>query len=114
MASDLDTLNIGSIRLKKEYPVADIQPRQAVDPIIHPVDPVIHPDAAAAARARIAAIGTSVPIVNPDTIPAAPTAELILDKTELAKRETGNAAASRTVIPSAIKPLLTAIGIFLL
>jgi LPXTG-site transpeptidase (sortase) family protein len=104
MASDSDTLNIGSIRLHKEYPMADIQARR-------PLDPVIHPDAAAAARARIAALPEAMPFVTPEKVPAAPTADLVTDKHTLA-HQYHDTPVSRPKIPSALRPMLTAVGIF--
>jgi LPXTG-site transpeptidase (sortase) family protein len=105
MATESDTLNIGSLRLQKEYPMADIHaPRQ--------LDPVLHPDAAAAARAKIAAIPDAVPVIQVDKIPATPTADLITNKSLLAKQVTSEPVIKRRSIPSALTPLLTAIGIF--
>ena len=74
-----DTLDIGRIRLKREYPVAGVQPHQATDP-------VINPEAAAAARARIAALGAPQNPAEVATaeLPSMPTSELIFDKSRLA------------------------------
>jgi sortase A len=108
-----DTLDIGRIRLKREYPVAGVQPHQATDP-------VIHPEAAAAARARIAALGApqNPASVKPGELPSLPTSELILDKTRLAADvrqhpETAGSSANRRKIPSAIRPMVMAVGVFL-
>jgi LPXTG-site transpeptidase (sortase) family protein len=105
MALNSDTLSIGSIRLRKEYPVADIQAPGVLDP-------VIHPDAAAAARAKIAAIPDVMPIVATN-VPATRTADLVTDKARLATLSQTPTATRRPVIPSALQPLLTAVGIFL-
>ncbi len=102
MASGSDTLHISSLRLNKDYPIADLPP-----------DPVNHPEAAAAARARIAAINTH-PLPHPESVPAAPTADLILDKPTLARRLEQAPLVAAPPIPSALKPILTAVGVFLL
>lgn len=106
MALNTDTLSIGSIRLRKQYPLAEVQAQQ------RSLDPVIHPDAAAAARAKIAALPDVMPIVATN-IPATRTADLITDKQKLATMTQAAAATRRPVIPSAVQPVLTAIGIFL-
>jgi LPXTG-site transpeptidase (sortase) family protein len=107
MASQSDTLNIGSIRLRKEYPLSDIQ----AQPIEGPAN---HPEAAAAARARIAAIHAQSSMVRPETVPAAPTADLVTDRSRLADQITKTPIVARPQIPSALSPILTAIGIFAL
>jgi LPXTG-site transpeptidase (sortase) family protein len=108
MASDSDTLNIGSLRLRKEYPIAQVQAER-------PADPVNHPKAAEAARARIAALKMEPnPILHPDAIPAAPTADLITNKTALKEKLDSLGTVSGPQIPSAMRPILTAVGIFAL
>ena len=108
MASDSDMLNIGSIRLKKEYPIAGVQPRRSLDP-------VLHPDAAAAARQRIQDLPDAAHLLQGDQIPAAPTAQLVTDKATLAQQMTTAApVATSRKIPSALRPMITALGIFLL
>jgi LPXTG-site transpeptidase (sortase) family protein len=108
-----DTLDIGRIRLKREYPVAGVQPHQATDP-------VIHPEAAAAARARIAALGApqNPAEVKPGELPSIPTSELILDKPSLAedaeKHPVASGTISRRKIPSAVRPMIMAVGVFLI
>jgi LPXTG-site transpeptidase (sortase) family protein len=106
MASHPDTLNIGSIRLRDEYPVAEVQS-------LRPADPVNHPDAAAAARARIAAISTSS-YIHPETVPAALTSDLVTSREQLVKQIGSAPTVSRPKIPSAFIPMLTAVGVFLL
>ena len=113
-----DTLDIGRIRLKREYPVAGVQPHQATDP-------VINPEAAAAARARIAALGAPQNPAEVATaeLPSMPTSELIFDKSRLATEakhhpEAHGAAVGSTSrrrkIPSAAKPMIMAVGVFLI
>ena len=110
MASDLDTLNIGSIRLKKDYPISSTQPRQAVDP-------VLHPEAAQAARERIAAMPDASALLQGSEIPALHPSQLVTDKQTLA-RQAGTKPAPekkrRSGIPSALRPMLAAAGIFLI
>ncbi len=113
MASETDTLSIGALGARREHsnhPGVVHVPQGANDP-------AIHPDAAAAARQRIADIHSREPIVKPEEVPAAPTADLITNKTALAQRaSTGPQVArpSQHQLPSIIQPLLTAVGIFLL
>jgi LPXTG-site transpeptidase (sortase) family protein len=112
MASDSDMLNIGSLRLRKdsEYPMAQVQgaPRAGDKP----TDPVIHPEAAAAARARIDATADSLPVFDPTSVPATPTADLITDRQVLAKRPDQLPSVANRKLPSAVLPVLTAVGIF--
>jgi LPXTG-site transpeptidase (sortase) family protein len=105
MALNTETLSIGSLRLRTQYPLAEVQAKRSLDP-------VIHPDAAAAARAKIAAMPDVMPIVATN-VPATRTVDLITDKQRLAAMTQSTAASRRPVIPSAIQPILTAIGIFL-
>jgi LPXTG-site transpeptidase (sortase) family protein len=108
MASDSDMLNIGSIRLKKDYPVAGVQPARSLDP-------VLHPDAAAMARKRIDALPDASTLLQTNVIPAAPTADLITDKATLAAQiAPASSVVKRRKLPSALSPILTAIGIFLI
>lgn len=110
MAGSSDTLNISSIRLKKDYPIADMQAAEAT----RPADPERNPHAAAEARARIAALPQYHPLAHPHNVPVAPTTDLILDKQVLAGAAAKAAAVKRPGVPSALAPLLTAAGIFLL
>jgi LPXTG-site transpeptidase (sortase) family protein len=108
MAGPSDTLNIGSLRLKKEYPIAQAQAHR-------PTDPLNHPEAAAAARARIAAVPSYNPLTHPDAIPATPTADLITDRSVLARRTDSMPTVTKArKLPSVVAPILTAIGIFAL
>lgn len=106
MASESDTLNIGSLRLKKEYPIAETQAAAA------PLQPAIHPEAAEAARAKIAALTQPDPNLYPDKIPAAPTADLILDRNVLAQQALKTEPIAHRKLPTAVAPMLTAIGLF--
>lgn len=109
MASESDTLNIGSLRLRKELPVAQVQA------IERPLDPVNDPKAAATARARIAALKEDInPVLHPEAIPAAPTADLVTDKSALKAKLNQLGTVSSPRIPSALQPVLTAVGIFAL
>jgi LPXTG-site transpeptidase (sortase) family protein len=107
MAGQSDTLNIGSIRLRKEFPVADIQSYRAPDPANDPAG-------ADRARARIAEIHAASAIVRPETVPAAPTADLVTDKNVLADQIASKPIVTKPKIPSALSPILTAVGIFTL
>jgi LPXTG-site transpeptidase (sortase) family protein len=78
------------------------------------IDPLNDPAAAAIARQRIATLHDSHPITHPDAVPAAPTASLITDKDRLAARRDLAPSTTRRKLPSAVAPLLTAIGIFAL
>src|SRR6266403_374550 len=107
MASDSDTLNLGTLRANKDQPAANpVEPRRTADP-------VNHPEVAEIARARIAAAPETNPVLHPDAIPAAPTADLITDKAVL-KDKLQTLTVTKPLIPSALKPLLTAVGVFAL
>lgn len=111
MAAESETLNIGSLQPGLKPPASQPDPT----PKLHHDDPIIHPVAAAAARARIQAIKPELnPILHPDAIPAAPTADLITDKAALKTQLEQLSTVSRPQIPSALRPILTAIGIFAL
>lgn len=106
MANGSDTLNIGSIRLRNEFPMAQAETSR-------PTDSVIHAEAAAAARARIAAASDYHPLADSSIVPATPTADLVIDKKALA--QTGyHKPLVRYKLPSVALPAITAIGIFLL
>lgn len=77
-------------------------------------EPALNPAAAAIAREKIAAQPQVHPLTHPDTLPASPTAGLVTDKQTLAKRVDLAPGVSRRQIPSALMPLLTAVGIFAL
>ncbi|HEX3082189.1 MAG TPA: class D sortase [Candidatus Saccharimonadia bacterium] len=107
MASTSDTLNLGSIKLQRDLPVAETQRARGEDPIIHP-------EAAAAARARIAALAEHHPVAQPTKVPSVPTASIITDKTRLKSEEFHQPLPHGRKIPSALVPFLTAAGIFCL
>lgn len=102
MSSTTDTLNIGPMRRGTELPLAT-------------VDAVNHPEAAALARARIEALASDNPTLAPSTLPSATPADLVTDKSALSKQMTASAPmTTRRPLPSAVRPLVTAVGIFLL
>ena len=116
MTERSDTLDIGSLRLRDEYSAAQAQ-LQGVK------SSEKHPNIAAAARARIAAIPSYGP--QPEytlgdehqVAPATPTADLIVDKTQLANQIHAKKAPlvrHRRRIPTVLTPILTAAGVFLL
>jgi len=108
MANETDTLNIGSIKLRKEFPIAQTENTRRAQ------DPIIHPEAAAAARARIAAAIEHHPLPNSENVPATPTNDLVIDKTALAGATFNQPLVRGRKLPSVLTPLLTAVGIFLL
>lgn len=111
MADSTDTLNIGSIRLRKEYPIA--QTEQIVRPLYLPTKANDHL-AAQAARARIAAIPDFHPLPHPEMVPATPTADLIINKSKLAAANYHQPLVRGRKLPTVLAPLLTAAGVFLL
>jgi LPXTG-site transpeptidase (sortase) family protein len=113
MAADSDTLNLGTLNPHREH----LNNPGIVHMPQHNLHPAIHPDAAAAARQRIAAIHEPKPFINAHEVPAAPTADLIINKTALAQRASTKPQVAREKqhqLPSIVQPLLTAVGIFLL
>jgi len=114
MASGSDTLNISSLRLRKQYPL-----HQMEQPGAHaePADPEHHPDAARAARQRIAALPDAFPLTQTASVPGMSTAELVTDRTALAEGAGGSpdvVRPGRRKLPAAVQPILTAAGIFVL
>ena len=111
MTSDFDSLNIAPLRRGRELPMAEVGAAN-------------HPQAAALARERIAGIDESAGLVDTKAMPALPPAKLETDRHRLAnqvataKPESSVKVAGRTAggrgIPSAVRPLLTAAGVFLL
>jgi len=108
MAEGSDTLNIGSIRLRKEFPIA-----QTEHPTPTPEEDNDH-FAAQAARERIASLPENHPLPHPEMVPAAPTADLITNKAQLAGMSYHKPLVRGRKIPSALTPFLTAGGVFLL
>lgn len=86
---------------------------QAAQPHHQPA-PANDPGAAAAARERLANLPDAHPIAHPDAIPAAPTISLVTNKSTLAQRQELAPTTARRKLPSALVPLITAIGIFAL
>ncbi|HVQ44876.1 MAG TPA: sortase [Candidatus Saccharimonadia bacterium] len=114
MADPSDTLNIGSLRLRKEYPIAQTQIQR--DP-----ESAKHPAAAAAARARIAALPEFAAlselhpaVAGPMLATPAPTADLVTSKSKLADEARTKPLVRGRRLPSAVIPFLTAAGVFLL
>jgi len=111
MTSDFDSLNIAPLRRGRELPMAEVGVAN-------------HPQAAALARERIAGIDESAGLVDTKAMPALSPTQLETDRHRLAnqvaaaKPESSVKVAGQTVggrgIPSAVRPLLTAAGVFLL
>ena len=79
-----------------------------------PPDPENDPRAAADARRRIAQLADSFPLPAAEAmLPAAPTADLITNKAQLAA-EAAPLTSRRRKLPSAVQPMLVAAGIFVL
>ena len=115
MTEHSDTLDIGSLRLRKEYSVTQAQFQGANGS-------EKNPRGAAAARARIAALSSYA--AQPEytlgrehqVAPATPTADLIIDKAQLAHKIQAQQTplVRRRRIPTIFTPILTAAGVFLL
>lgn len=111
MSSDFDSLNIAPLRRGRELPMAEVSAAN-------------HPEAAASARERIAGIDESLGLVNAQTVPVVAPNQLETNRYRLAdqiaatKPDSSVKVAGRAVrghgIPSAVRPLLTAAGVFLL
>ncbi len=131
MADRSDSLDISSIRLRKEYPKRPVEVHgahtpehgsgQAAHAAGHRPDGVKRPAAAAAARARIAEMGDYQPVPElhpaaggPTLAPAISTADLVTDKAKLAGTDRDKPLVHRRRIPSAVLPFVTAVGVFLL
>ncbi len=108
MAENPDTLNIGSIRLRKEYPIAQVEHPEVLPEQINDIF------AADAARARIAALPENHPLPHPELVPATPTADLIIDKAKLAKISYHKPLVRGRKLPPVLTPILTAAGVFIL
>ena len=110
MSSSFDTLNIAPLRRGRELPMAELSAAN-------------HPEAAALARARISRISDPVGVVAPSNVSALPTSKLEIDRHRLAHQiaserpvlalKPGKVIGNRA-LPSAVKPLLTAAGVFVL
>jgi sortase A len=108
MASESETLDIGKLR--------SAPPGQAAHPGMHARsgthEAAYDPERAAQARARIDALPQHPTLPHPDAVPAAPTKELVTDKHKLATSEQARVATSGRRMPSALGPVLAAVGIF--
>lgn len=111
MSSSFDTLNISPLRRGRELPMAEIGVAN-------------HPEAAAIAREKILRIGESAGLVDAQAAPALAPAQLETDRFRLADQVaaakpalSAKAAGIKVrgrAIPSAVRPLMTAAGVFLL
>jgi hypothetical protein len=103
MASGNDTLNLGSFRRTpaEGLPMAE-------------VETINHPEAAREARAWIETLPETFPIEHKQEVPSLPTEKLVLDKERLQATLAQEPVARRQIIPSVLRPVLTAIGIFVL
>lgn len=108
MADSPDTLNIGNIRLRKEYPIAQIEHPEAIPEEVNDLF------AAQVARERIAALPDYHPLLHPEMVPATPTADLITNKSQLAAMSYHKPIVRRRKLPPVLAPILTAAGVFLL
>jgi len=101
-----DTLNISPIDRSGELPMAEVQRAEAM------AEDDNHPDAAAKARARIASLTQPIddPVIGGMTPP------LITDKAVLAKQlqSQKRSLPKRPEVPSRLRPILVAVGIFAL
>ncbi len=111
MSSDFDSLNIAPLRRGRELPMAEVSAAN-------------HPKAAALARERIAGIDESAGHVDTKAVPALAPAQLETNRYRLADqvaatkpvfsvKQTGQ-NPGRRAIPSVVRPLVTAAGVFLL
>lgn len=114
MTEQSDTLNIGSIRLRKEYDIA--RSERLLDTAGEH-----NPAAAAAARARIEAFHSGKSSLTEYKLgsehqlaPATPTADLVTDKIALAGHAYHAPLVHGRKLPTVLVPALTAIGVFLL
>lgn len=99
MISNSDTLNLAGLRNSPELPLAEVAQAN-------------HPEAAAYARARIEALAEHNPLLNPSTIASVPTMDLVTDRATLAATAETAPAVRRRMVPSVVRPLLTAVGVF--
>jgi LPXTG-site transpeptidase (sortase) family protein len=123
MASD-DTLNIGSIKIKKDYPARPQytagQPQPTHMPTTSTAPPAIDNYAAEAARQRIANLPDAGALLQGQAIGIAPADQLITDKAALAHKAHHGKIPGATKppkerkMPTALRPMLTAAGIFVI
>ncbi len=103
MDPQAETLHIQPIRPTTSLPMADVARTEPN-----------HPQAAAIARARIATISDGPEHIIESEMAAVPTSQLVTQKAVLATQIMSEPAGiRRPQIPTALQPLLTAAGIFL-
>jgi LPXTG-site transpeptidase (sortase) family protein len=78
----------------------------------HEPGPAYNAEKAAQARERIAGLSGHPTLAHPDAIPAAHTADLITDRERLMAAGHGPKTTKKRVVPSALGPILAAVGIF--
>src|SRR4051812_24176590 len=105
-ADNSETLDLRKLRAHRH---AD----EAGHDYAHEPGPAYNPHKAAEARARIAGLPEHPTLTHPDAIPAAPTRDLITDKERLVAAGHKPAAPKR-MVPSALGPVLAAVGNFLI
>jgi LPXTG-site transpeptidase (sortase) family protein len=101
MSSNSETLDISGLRHAPEIPLAEVAEAR-------------NPEAAAYARARIDALAKHNPLLDPQELVAVPTTQLVTDRHVLASQAETAPAVRRRMVPSVVRPLLTAVGIFAL
>jgi LPXTG-site transpeptidase (sortase) family protein len=101
MAIANDTLSFDNYRRERKLPMAAIES-------------INHPEAAAQARALIAALPETFPLESNAVIPSLSNAELETNRHNLAASLTATPEKRTRELPSAVQPVLTAIGVFLL
>ncbi len=111
MSSSFDTLNISPLRRGRELPMAELEAAN-------------HPEAAAIAREKISRIGEPSELVDAHAAPALAPAQLETDRLRLADQVASTKPALSVkaagikvggrALPSAVRPLMTAAGVFLL
>ena len=111
MSSSFDTLNIPPLRRGRELPMAEVSAAN-------------HPEAAALARQRIAGIQESAGLIDTEAVAALAPTQLETNRYRLADQVAATKTASSLKvagrvgsgrgIPSAVRPLSTAAGVFLL
>ncbi|HSX02485.1 MAG TPA: class D sortase [Candidatus Saccharimonadia bacterium] len=105
MTTYSDTLDIAPLRRHASLPMAEVESALP--------ESVNHPEAARLARARIAALPDN-PLMDPDAIVAVPASELVTDRAVLAKDLKAVPPTTRPLLPPAVRPILTAMGVFVL
>jgi sortase A len=107
MAQESETLNIGSLKAgHKHGPGMHSQGH----PRTH--EPAYNPEMAEHARQRIDSLPQHPTLRHPDAVPAARTEDLITNRGRLVAAGHKPETAKRRVVPSALGPVLAAVGIF--